>query len=69
MWENAVTRKHFIALASELKYRKPHTVPPMRWTDAIGGWQAACEAVANAAGRFNPAFDRERFLKACGYYG
>ena len=50
-----MTRKHFIALAAEIA----KIVDPAARI-------AAARAVADAAGQFNPAFDRARFFTACG---
>lgn len=48
-----MTRKHFEAIAKALKERKADLY--------------ICEAIAHECGVFNPAFDRAKFLKACGH--
>ena len=55
-----MTRKHFEALARELKARQPST------KDQRIGWFQAVSAVMSAAEQFNPRFDRKKFYAACG---
>jgi hypothetical protein len=50
-----MSRKHFQALADELK--------------AVGADLVTCQAVARACRQFNSNFDTYRFLKACGQEG
>ena len=60
----SMTRKYFEALAAELK-----RVGPDYWIDATSRdtvHMAAVQAVADVCARFNPTFDRARFLAACG---
>ncbi len=58
-----MTKKHFEALAFELKAERPGD----GWDpNKRVQWELDVKAVASVAGRFNPAFDRGRFLKACG---
>ena len=62
----SMTRKHFEALAAELK-----RVGPDYWIDDTSRDQetvhmAAVQAVADVCARFNPNFDRARFLAECG---
>lgn len=56
-----MTRKHFEALANELKSNKP-----VMADKALGQWYKDCLAVASVCGRFNGDFDSRRFLQACG---
>lgn len=70
-----MTRKHFNELAAELKHVKPDSKYCEYDSDnpSFAGcawmqWKKDCEAIADVCRRFHPAFDRERFLKACGYY-
>lgn len=49
-----MTRKHFVALADEIANISDDTAR-----------LAAARAVARACAKFNPDFDRGRFLKAC----
>ncbi len=55
-----MTRKHFEALAHELKIQKPET------DLGRAQWEYDCRAVANACAASNGRFDRGRFLRACG---
>lgn len=58
-----MSKKHFIALARELLACRPDNA---RSTKAGKAWIAACHAVADVSQHANPAFNRERFLTACG---
>jgi hypothetical protein len=64
-----MTKKHFNELAAKLKQVKPVVSPNGVCGDPAGRlqWRADCRAIADVCGLFNPAFDRERFLKACSY--
>ena len=55
-----MTKKHFEALAAELMHRAPEG------KQARFGWIVAVCAVSDVCARFNPNFDRARFLAACG---
>ena len=68
-----MSKKHFEALAAALKFIKPSGNPVCPPKDVkvfhagqVKEWDYATEAVADACARFNPNFDRARFLKACG---
>jgi hypothetical protein len=54
-----MTRKHFNALAANLRHAKPAN------PDQFLGWQAAVYAVCDACKAANPGFDRDRFMLAC----
>jgi hypothetical protein len=56
-----MTRKHFEALAAEMWA----TRPPVE-AIARPQWRRDVEGLADVCARFNPHFDRARFLKACG---
>lgn len=66
-------RRHFEALAGALRSVKPdrgNKYAP-RSVQSAGGaahaqWLVTIGAVATACAQFNPAFQRERFLRACG---
>lgn len=60
-----MSRKHFQALADELKHSKPDTgdVPQPK---AMAQWVRDCKAVARACRSMNARFDEGRFLAACG---
>ena len=59
----ALTKKHFEALAAALKDRMP--VEP-RTSNVGTQWYWDVQAMTDVCARFNPNFDRVRFLKACG---
>jgi hypothetical protein len=68
-----MTKKHFEALAAALKFIKPSgnpVCPPKDVKVFLAGqqreWDYAVEATADVCSKFNPNFDRARFLKACG---
>lgn len=56
-----MSKKHFEALAAALKAMQPHLTEEL-----IYQWELDCDAVADVCARFNPNFDRARFLTACG---
>ena len=53
-----MTRKHFKALAEAFAAVSPKGAE----------WRLCVERIASACRQFNPAFDRYKFLHACGYY-
>ena len=65
----SLTAKHFEALAAALKenrpalpedgYGQPYHFSEAQWSDCAG-------RIASVCARFNPNFDRARFLAACG---
>lgn len=58
-----MTKKHFEALAAALKAEQPGT----NWDpNKHVQYRLDVRAVADVCARFNPNFDRARFLKACG---
>ena len=62
-----MTKKSFVALASELKYRKPSKVAkPQGYSARLEAWQSVVDGTAEVCARFNRDFDRGRFLTACG---
>lgn len=58
-----MTKKHFVALAAALRVHRPEetNIP------AIRCWQSVVDEIARVCERFNPAFCRKDFLKACDY--
>jgi len=56
-----MTRKDYILIAAALKAAYDETYHTVH-----AGIDAAAVALADALGRDNPRFDRERFLKAAG---
>ena len=56
-----MSKKHFQALAEALKSARALGNP---LTDVQ--WMCDVKGVANVCARFNPLFDRAKFLKACG---
>lgn len=69
-----MTKKYFDALAAALKRRNTDWLSdgPMS-NDYVSGaknqWEGDIREVALVCARFNPNFDRERFLAACGVEG
>lgn len=57
-----MTRKHFEAIATSLL----NTRPRKEWTDKYQQWLFTCNDVAISLVPFNPQFDTDRFLDACG---
>ena len=53
-----MTRKHFKALAEAFSAVTPKGAE----------WRLCVVEVARECRRFNSAFDRDKFLRACGYY-
>ena len=68
-----LSKKHFEMLARGLSNNKPRNpaVPPREHKAALKHrtlqWKADVCAIADMLATTNPRFDRERFLKACGY--
>ena len=58
-----MTKKHFKALAEELR----NTRPIGTYIDRFQ-WQRDVNAVAKVCGMSNPNFDEDRFLTACGFW-
>lgn len=67
-----LTRKHFQAITQNLREQRPNPAWVYTPDDRIGytcadaQWTLDCRAVADALAQFNPAFNREKFLAACG---
>lgn len=64
-----MSKKHFEALAAALKDNRPveggmsfYQFSEEQWLDGVG-------RIADVCARFNPNFDRARFLAACGVEG
>jgi hypothetical protein len=69
----SISKKHFVALAQGLRFIRPAPDPDDLLTTAKQKirhdmWKDCCENVAYTLGGFNPAFSRQTFLEACGYY-
>ncbi len=63
-----MTRKDYVLIAAALKEARMHWLIPGP-TDAPSfraGIKAAAKEIAGALARDNSAFQRQRFLKACG---
>ena len=56
-----MTKKHFDALAAALRHQQP-----MFNDAAVAQWECDVDSIAGVCARFNPNFDRARFLAACG---
>ena len=63
-----MSKKHFEALAAALKAQRPDSDNCFQENRAafLMQWQADTKATADVCARFNPNFDRKRFLQACG---
>ena len=60
----SLTKKHFDALAAALSNTRPGVGSKSSLLD--WQWKSDVGTVANVCARFNPNFDRARFLAACG---
>jgi hypothetical protein len=58
-----ISRKHFQAIADQLKDQKP---APHWDANKHTQWELDVRAVARALSTMNPRFDLARFLQACG---
>lgn len=67
-----VTRKTFVALAAELRSRRPEyvkgTTPWDEYRHEYSGWSAAVVGVAEVLRDENPRFKRATFLRAAGVH-
>jgi hypothetical protein len=71
-----MTRKHFEAIAAELRRQRPDLAPSYgipsyldsdSWTrGAYDEWATVVIGLAGTLRAFNPGFNRERFVTACG---
>jgi hypothetical protein len=57
-----MTKKHFKELALNLHFLKPDDSSRPKFLQ----WELDVLGVASACKRFNPKFDNEKFLAACG---
>lgn len=62
-----ITRKHMQALAYALHDAKPEHVKGTPSDISAPQWVKDVTAVATAIAEVNPAFDKERFIRACNY--
>jgi hypothetical protein len=58
-----MTQRHFLALAGALRDGRPSLNDPHR----LAQWREDVERISAVLRQFNPAFQRGRFLVACGY--
>lgn len=58
-----LTRKHFKAIADNLRTTKPN---PDIAPEGYNQWCYTVDVMATMCREFNPNFDRGRFLDACG---
>jgi len=69
-----MTRKHFAAIAAALKATKPENLPIDAFNRSAfeagtwDAWSATVFSVTDTVAQFNPNFDRDRFLTACGLF-
>lgn len=62
-----MTKKHFDAIITALQETRPPRPPQSAplLVDRHWQWNLDCEAIADVCAKFNPKFDRARFLGAC----
>ena len=64
-----MTRKHFEAIAHELRLTKPSFVlndKEQKYGAEYRQWRKDVDAIASVCRQLNSRFDRDRFLLACG---
>jgi hypothetical protein len=66
-----VTRKHFLAIAAEMRNQRPANLPAYAdmtaWErGAYDEWHTVVLGIAGVLHAFNGRFDRDRFLTTCG---
>jgi hypothetical protein len=66
-----MTKKHFIAIAAQIKFRKEqvenrHIVPDAEIVISVFMLNRVASDLADIFARENKSFDRARFLTACG---
>jgi hypothetical protein len=64
-----MTRKDYEAIAAAFRYARSDILtkePDASHADMLDGAALAAEHIATTMAADNPAFDRARFLKACG---
>jgi hypothetical protein len=65
-----LTRKHFQAIADSLASQRPnraHETYDVLYIAKLSQWNSLTLSLAHTLSLYNPAFDRERFLRACVY--
>ena len=64
-----MTRKDYELIAKAIKAAKPSDSTMADYAEMTRklGWRNTVHSVAEALAGDNPRFDRERFLKACGF--
>jgi hypothetical protein len=60
-----MTRQHFNALAAALAQSRPDSDDTQTQGRLLEQWANDVYVIANACARFNPNFDRSRFVEAC----
>lgn len=58
-----MTKRHFIAIAADIR---ENLSMRERCEDEIFGIESQARSLCDVFAQFNPAFDRARFLAACG---
>jgi hypothetical protein len=67
----SMTRKHFKAIADAMRDTKPQfhnlTQETAFWrAEILKQWETDCTTLARTLRQFNPLFDKDKFLDACG---
>jgi hypothetical protein len=67
-----MSRKHFQAIAEELRRQRPHlpfgyAASPDWERGAYDEWATVVIGMADVLRSFNPGFKRDRFYAACGF--
>lgn len=63
---DTLTKKHFKALAAELRYHKPEHIENNTDGMLYERWLKIIEGIALVCASFNNEFDIDRFKDACG---
>lgn len=64
-----MSKKDYELIAESLKNSQPDSrlVQPEYWSTACAQWKISVKIICDSLSNNNPRFNREKFLKACGY--